>query len=49
MSRPYVNILSDNIINELYEHLESMLPKFQSLPGVIGITLLRRKTIQSSI
>lgn len=39
MSRPYVNILSDNIINELYEHLESMLPKFQSLPGVIGITL----------
>lgn len=39
MSRPYVNVLSDNIINELNAHLESMMPKFQSLTGVIGITL----------
>lgn len=39
MSRPYVTISINNQIHELLDHLESVIPKFKSLPGVIGITL----------
>ncbi len=39
MARPYVDIGIKNEINQLLEHLDGMLPKFKSLPGVVGITL----------
>jgi len=39
MSRPYVNIAINNKINHLLKHLESIMQRFKSLPGVVGITL----------
>lgn len=39
MHRPYVKLDVKNEIDELLTHLEKMLPRFEALPGVIGITL----------
>ncbi len=39
MNRPQVQIESENKISTLRHHLEKMLPEFEALPGVIGLTL----------
>ncbi len=39
MNRPYVQIESENTIATLRHHLEKMLPEFEALPGVVGLTL----------
>lgn len=39
MQRPYVQLEVNNEIDQLLTHLEAMLPRFQSFPGVMGITL----------
>lgn len=39
MSRPYVKLDAKNQIGKLLNHLEEELPRFKSLPGVVGITL----------
>ena len=39
MNRPYVQIESENKISTLRRHLEKMLPEFEALPGVVGLTL----------
>ncbi len=39
MSRPYVQVESENTIATLRHHLEKMLPEFEALPGVVGLTL----------
>lgn len=39
MNRPYVNLKSKNIVEDLLKILEEKLPKFMALDGVIGITL----------
>ena len=39
MNRPQVQIESENKISTLRRHLEKMLPEFEALPGVIGLTL----------
>ena len=39
MNRPQVQIESENKIAALRHHLEKMLPEFEALPGVIGLTL----------
>lgn len=37
--RPYVQIENKNIVNELKEELQKVLPNISQLPGIIGITL----------
>lgn len=39
MGRPYVSLESKNEITNFIHHLESILPRLTSFPGVIGITL----------
>ena len=39
MNRPQVQIESENKIAALRHHLEKMLPEFEALPGVVGLTL----------
>lgn len=39
MTRPYVTITIKNEIDKLMKHLETVIPRFIALPGVIGITL----------
>jgi hypothetical protein len=39
MSRPYVNLQSENIIEELLSALDKSLYKFTALDGIVGITL----------
>lgn len=39
MNRPQVQIESENKIATLRRHLEKMLPEFEALPGVVGLTL----------
>jgi hypothetical protein len=37
--RPRVGDLPDNIATDLLEHLNGQLPRFQAMPGLVGITL----------
>ena len=39
MNRPHVQIESENNISMLRHYLEKMLPEFEALPGVMGLTL----------
>lgn len=39
MCRPHVTLTIHNEIDVYLKHLDSQMPKFKSLPGVIGITL----------
>ena len=39
VNRPQVQIESENKIAPLRRHLEKMLPEFEALPGVVGLTL----------
>ena len=39
MSRPYVQVESENKISTLRHHLKKMLPEFEALPGVVGLTM----------
>ncbi len=39
MGRPYVNVTSENIVDELKKRALHVLPEIQNLPGVVGITL----------
>ena len=39
MTRPYVQINASNQIVALRQHLQTLLPRFISFPGVLGITL----------
>jgi hypothetical protein len=39
MKRPHVQIHTLNLVNDLRLHLETVLHRFKSLPGVVGITL----------
>jgi hypothetical protein len=39
MSRPHVQIDAPNQVVDLRRHLDSMLPRFTAMPGVVGLTL----------
>ena len=39
MNRPYVQIESENKVSTLRHHLKKMLPEFEALPGIVGLTL----------
>jgi hypothetical protein len=39
MQRPYVQLRTTNSVNHLRQHLAALLPMFEALPGVVGITL----------
>lgn len=37
--RPYVQLTTENKLDELYKHLKSILPKLKKINGIVGITL----------
>lgn len=39
MARPFVQVQSANQIDKLRQHLDALLPRFEALSGVVGITL----------